>query len=123
MAHSLIRPLTGTLPKRLEESTASAALLRMLEVSWQVVERQPILRQERAVAETPEEDGVRHAPVADRLQRLIERGQRDGEFDADAAATWLVAAVIALGHAAGAEAAAGRMSAAESHAALCTGVL
>ena len=59
-------------------------------------------------------DLARHEPVSARLARLIERGHASGEFDPAPPATWLAAAVTALGHAAGDEVRADRMSAEEA---------
>ena len=52
----------------------------------------------------------RHDPVADRLERLIRRGQRAGEITRDLPAHWLVTTLIALGHAAGESVATGRLT-------------
>ncbi|MEU4248465.1 hypothetical protein AB0F15_13770 [Amycolatopsis sp. NPDC026612] len=57
------------------------------------------------------------------LTRIIERGQRSGEFDKTLSVGWLAAAVIALGHAAGGELAAERLSAAEAQKALRVSLL
>jgi hypothetical protein len=51
-----------------------------------------------------------HAPIAGGLSRLVRRGQRNGEFDRGLAPDWLIAATTALGHAAGQEVAAKRMT-------------
>ncbi|MCF3123605.1 TetR/AcrR family transcriptional regulator [Streptomyces arenae] len=59
--------------------------------------------------EAREADRARHEPVAERYERLIRRGQAAGEFDAEVPADWLVAATIALGHAAGEQVTSGGM--------------
>ncbi|MEV4679558.1 TetR/AcrR family transcriptional regulator [Streptomyces kurssanovii] len=97
-----------------EESGGPAldALLRLQDIGWRLFERNPVLLQlgsSRGAA-----DQARHEPVAARLTRLIEKGQASGEFDPAPPATWLVAAVTALGHAAGDEVGAGRMSVEEA---------
>jgi hypothetical protein len=53
-------------------------------------------------------------PIIDSLLRLVRRGQRTGEFDTAHPTGWYVAAIIGLGHAAGQEAATGRMSMAKA---------
>ncbi|MGR6999046.1 hypothetical protein ACU686_14365 [Yinghuangia aomiensis] len=53
-----------------------------------------------------------------RLERLLERGQRTGDFDASLPASWLAAAVFGLQHTAVAHIADGRSSADEAKA-LC----
>ncbi|MFE9689510.1 TetR/AcrR family transcriptional regulator [Micromonospora sp. NPDC005806] len=103
---------------KLDEGPAPAALVRLLEVSWQTINRYPSLPESAGSA-----DVELHRPVFDRITRLIRRGQQSGEFDRDAAPNWLVAATIALGHAGWAEVVAGRMSAEEAAAAVQAGVL
>ncbi|MFF4888770.1 TetR/AcrR family transcriptional regulator [Micromonospora chersina] len=103
---------------RLDEGPAPTALLRLLDVSWQTFDRYPPLPAPAAA-----DDAELHEPIFGRLTRLIVRGQRAGEFDRDAAPGWLIAATIALGHAAWAEVTAGRLPAAEARAALRVAVL
>lgn len=67
--------------------------------------------------EAAESDDL-HAPIRDRLERLGRRGQAAGGFDDRLSPTWLLAATVALGHAAGGEVGAGRMSAQEARASL-----
>jgi AcrR family transcriptional regulator len=90
-------------------------LLQLQDIGWRLFERNPVLPQlgssTRAGAAA---DQARHEPVAARLTRLIEKGQASGEFDPAPPATWLVAAITALGHAAGDEVGAHRMSVEEA---------
>ncbi|MEV4493458.1 TetR family transcriptional regulator [Micromonospora coxensis] len=102
----------------LDQGPAAAALLRVVELSWSIFDRFPLLS---AVPEAAADD--LHRPVFDRLERLVRRGQQTGEFDPDLSPDWLIAATVALGHAAGTEAAAGRTPAADALAALRTSVL
>ncbi len=81
-------------------------MLRLLDVSWSATRRHPVLLHLSA----PEGDRARHVPVVDHLQRVPARGQRSGEFTADAPVSRLAKAIVALGHAAGEEVAAGRMT-------------
>ncbi|MFF1509595.1 TetR/AcrR family transcriptional regulator [Streptomyces sp. NPDC058326] len=96
--------------------TALDSLLRLQEIGWRLFARNPVLLQTGSArtGNGPSADEVRHEPVAARLTRLIEQGQRSGEFDPAPPAPWLVAAVIALGHAAGDEVGAGRLSVREA---------
>jgi hypothetical protein len=87
------------------------------------MERYPLLLHESAVAADPAEDHARHEPIRARFERTLRRGRDSGEFAADLPLDWLVAAVIGLGHAAGAEVGAGRMIAGDASAALRTSVL
>ncbi|WP_425561494.1 hypothetical protein, partial [Micromonospora lupini] len=63
---------------------------------------------------SPHTDQERHAPIADRISRVIRRGQASGEFDREVPAEWLAAVTIKIGHAAGEEVEAGRMEPAEA---------
>ncbi|GGR90624.1 hypothetical protein GCM10010252_31810 [Streptomyces aureoverticillatus] len=94
--------------------TALDTLLRLQDIGWRLFESNPVLLQLGSTRSAADADRARHEPVADRLTRLIERGQASGEFDPAPPATWLVAAVIALGHAAGDEVGADRMSVREA---------
>ncbi|MFD5702522.1 TetR/AcrR family transcriptional regulator [Streptomyces lasiicapitis] len=90
------------------------SLLRLQDIGWRLFAHNPVLLQLGSTQAGADADRVRHEPVAARLARLIEKGQTSGEFDPAPPATWLVAAVTALGHAAGDEVGAARLSAAEA---------
>lgn len=108
----------------LDSGSAAAALLRLLEAGRRTSGRYPVLT--RKIASRPvsaEADQEHHAPVADRLMRVIRRGQGTGEFDARLSPDWLVAVTVKLGHAASEEVHAGRMSEEEAAEALHTSVL
>lgn len=107
----------------LDEGPATAALLRFLDASWRSFEdNAPLLQAAPRVTPT-ESDRRRHEPVTDRLTRLIERGQSSGEFTPGLSPSWLVAMMVALGHAAGEEVGSGRLTSAAAEAALRTTVL
>ena len=55
----------------------------------------------------------RHLPVTSQFVPLLERGQKEGVFRADVSATWLIAVVRAIVHAASTELQVGRLSEAE----------
>ncbi|MBN6036468.1 TetR/AcrR family transcriptional regulator [Amycolatopsis sp. 195334CR] len=97
---------------KLDEGPAADAILRLFDASWRTFERYPRLP---AIAGADEQD---HGTVLDRLDRVIRRGQEAGEFSRDQSPAWLAAAVVALGHAAGAEVGAGRMTAENATAAV-----
>ena len=102
----------------LDEGPAPAALLRLLDAGWRTVQRFPLLEAGAGPA-----DPELHGPVFDRLAHLIHRGQQVGEFDPEASPGWLMAATIALGHAAADEVTAGRMSADDAATALRASIL
>ncbi|MFB7447376.1 TetR/AcrR family transcriptional regulator [Streptomyces sp. NPDC056194] len=100
---------------RLDEGPATDALTRFLDVSWHSFEDNALLLRGAPAGDTSEDDDrARHEPVTARLERLVERGQKAGEFTADLPAQWLVATTVALGHAAGEEVNSGRMTNAQA---------
>jgi AcrR family transcriptional regulator len=101
---------------------APAALGRWVEASWAVLARYPILRTD-AVAPPPGDEVDRHQPIAGQLRGVLERGRAAGQFDAGSPVTWQIAAIVALGHAAAQEVAAGRMSQADAGVAFRDAVL
>ncbi|HJP75737.1 MAG TPA: TetR/AcrR family transcriptional regulator [Pseudonocardiaceae bacterium] len=93
----------------LDQGSATDALVRFVDASWQMLERTPVLLRLPVVPVGPREELERHEPITSRLTELIRRGQRAGEFDQDITPEWLLAATIALGHAAGEQVSAGLM--------------
>ncbi|RKR86825.1 TetR family transcriptional regulator [Micromonospora pisi] len=94
----------------LETGSAADALGRWADASWTLLYRYPILLTPAMASANPQEDHERHLPITDRLDSLVRRGQRSGEFHRDTPAAWLVAAIISLGHTAGQQVQAGLMS-------------
>lgn len=90
----------------LAEGSAMGALSRLIEASWTMFARHPFLL--HVTEPNLSKDRDRHEPVTTRLAALVERGHARGEFDAEMTVDWAVTVVMALGHAAGAEVAAGR---------------
>ncbi|GAB3813497.1 TetR/AcrR family transcriptional regulator [Micromonospora zhanjiangensis] len=107
---------------RLDEGAAAEAVVRFFDASWRTLERYPLLLTIEGPT-SPEEDREVHRPVLDRLDRLVRRGRDAGEFDREFPTEWLVTAAVAVGHAAGAEVAAGRMSTAEARSVVRRSVL
>jgi AcrR family transcriptional regulator len=106
-----------------DSGTVTEALLHWLDVTWRLFDRYPLLLHPSMTAADQAESDRQHAPVSERLERLIRRGQAAGEFDSTLSPTWLVSATIALGHAAGGEVAAGRMTTSQAAAALRHSIL
>ncbi|GAB3704394.1 hypothetical protein GCM10027598_04410 [Amycolatopsis oliviviridis] len=108
----------------LDDGPAADALMRLLEAARGTFERYPaLLRKINSVPTGADDDARRHSPVTERLERVIRRGKAAGEFDDRLPTGWLVAVVVGLGHAAGAEAGSGRMSGEEAADALRTSLL
>ncbi|MGI5348272.1 TetR/AcrR family transcriptional regulator [Streptomyces sp. CA-250714] len=94
-----------------DSGPAAEALLRLLDASAQVAGEYPALvRRLGALPASVREDAERHVPVAELLERVIQRGQADGEFDDRLPTEWLVTATIALAHAATTETEAGHLT-------------
>jgi AcrR family transcriptional regulator len=106
----------------LQSGSAADALGRWVDAAWQVVARYPVLLTD-AVADLPGDEDERHRPISERLTEILERGRSAGELDDGPPVGWLVSAIIGLGHTAGQEAAAGRMSLSAAGAAYRRGVL
>jgi AcrR family transcriptional regulator len=95
----------------LDTPPADEALRRWLETSWATIERNPILLSPIvATASPPGDEHDRHKPVTAKLEALLHRGRRTGAFDTQFSEAWIVTAIIALGHSAGQQVTAGRMS-------------
>jgi AcrR family transcriptional regulator len=108
----------------LDTGSATDALLRLLETSARITARhRPLFRMIRELPVPTADDRRSHAPVIGRLGQLILRGQRAGEFDGRLSPGWLAAAVVQLGHTAGDEVDAGRMTRDEAVLALRLSVL
>jgi AcrR family transcriptional regulator len=92
--------LAALVDARLDRVAPVDAVRGFLDISWQLVDRFPLLL-DPALARTPDPDGEDpHRPVAVVLERIIRRGQRSGDFDPTVPAGWLAAATFGLGHAA-----------------------
>ncbi|MEV6905739.1 TetR/AcrR family transcriptional regulator [Amycolatopsis sp. NPDC051071] len=108
---------------RLDEGTAAAALLRLLDASWRTLQRYPQLLSIAATAADTEADQTRHHQVLDHLERVLTRGRQSGEFADGLPVSWLATAVITLGHAAGDAVSTGRMTLTDATEALATSAL
>ncbi|HEY3685957.1 MAG TPA: helix-turn-helix domain-containing protein [Streptosporangiaceae bacterium] len=107
----------------LDRGHAIDALGRWVDTGWALMTRYPVLLTSAIVAPEGDDERERHEPVMGGLLRLIERGRRRREFDPAMPASWYLAAIIGLGHAAGDEVTAGRMTRAKAGAAFRESVL
>jgi AcrR family transcriptional regulator len=107
----------------LDLGSAVDALGRWVDASWSLLKRYPVLLTSAIVAPEGDDEQERHQPVIASLLKLIERGRRQREFDRAMPTTWYLAAIIGLGHAAGQEVIAGRMTPAKAGAAFRESVL
>lgn len=106
----------------LDVGRADEALVRLMEVGWQALDTDPFLLHLAEPSVTPEQDRARHMPILDRLMQVVARGQSRGEIDPALSPTWVLSATLALGHAAGEEVRAGRMTSDEAVGALRRGI-
>jgi AcrR family transcriptional regulator len=107
----------------LDRGSAIDALGRWVDASWALLDRYPVLLTSAIIAPEGDDERERHEPLMGDLLRLIERGRRRREFDRTMPTTWYLAAIIGLGHAAGQEVIAGRMTPAKAGAAFRESVL
>jgi AcrR family transcriptional regulator len=93
-----------------QRGAAPEALARLVPVWWHTVGRHARVLEALADA-FPDSRDVHdlHAPILTRLQRVIRRGQRSGDFDRSLPAGWIAAAFLGLMHTAADEVAAGRL--------------
>ncbi|MQA05643.1 MAG: TetR family transcriptional regulator [Streptosporangiales bacterium] len=119
----LVAEVAGALDDELPADPA-AGLEAWLIRAWQLIDDYPALLNPGLFAGVRRTDVVaEHEPITGGLRRQLDNAAEHGVLAAGASPEWLVAAVIALGHAAGQEVAAGRMSSAAAGAAFRTGVL
>jgi AcrR family transcriptional regulator len=98
----------------LDSGPADLALVRFMEIGWQAFDADPFLLHLSEPPKTPQQERDRHEPLLHRLEQLIHRGQHDGAFDPNLPVTWILSATLALGHAAGEEVRAERMTSAQA---------
>ncbi len=96
---------------------ADEALERVLRAAWGTIGRYRglVIVNQRL---PPAELGARTAPATAPLHALIRRGQREGTFDPELPADWLLAVVVDLVHAASRQVSAGRLDPAAAERAL-----
>jgi AcrR family transcriptional regulator len=102
-----------------ERGPPAEALDRLVRAWWRTVERHARVLEALAMAfPAVHEAHDFHAPILDRIVRLVRRGRRSGDFDGRLPVEWTAAAFLGLMHAAAGEVAAGRIDAAQAGLAL-----
>ena len=94
---------------RLDTVPPADALRQFLDISWQLIRLNPYLLGPALTRNPPGSNDSHHAGIA-RLEQIIRRGQRTGDFDSTLPATWLTAAIHGLARAAAEQVAAGRLT-------------
>lgn len=100
-----------------------AALVRLVEASWMLVNRSRSLLVAAQNTLPPGRIRTLHANPADRVERLLERGQGEGVVRSDLPMSWLVATLQNVMHGAADEIHAGRLSADDAAALISATVL
>ncbi|MEX2193940.1 MAG: TetR/AcrR family transcriptional regulator [Thermoleophilaceae bacterium] len=90
----------------------AAALERLTRAWWDTVQRRARVLHALAGA-FPHAEGIHdfHTPILSRVERLVRRGRRSGDFASDVPVGWLATSFLAVMHAAADDVAAGRMKA------------
>jgi hypothetical protein len=102
---------------RLDTVPPAEALRRYLDIGWELIRRNPHLLAP-ALTGNPPGSNDRHLAGTARLEQIIRRGQRIGDFDRTLSAAWLTAAIIGLFQAAAEQVAAERLTASKAAALL-----
>ena len=94
---------------RLDTVPPADALRQFLDISWQLIRLNPHLL-DPALTRNPAGSNDSHHAGTARLEQIIRRGQRTGDFDSTLPAIWLTAAILGLARAAAEQVAAGRLT-------------
>jgi len=122
-AHALAKADTALDAEVIDHGAASEALSRLIRSSW------PILAQHRGLLAGAQRDlppariGQHHDQTMARVERLIARGQDEGDLRTDLPRPWLVATFYSLMLAAAEEVNAGRLDPAQAGGVLVTTIL
>ena len=107
----------------IDDGPPEEVLARLVHASWRELVKHANLLEAMFREVPPSEVHAGHAPVLERLERLVRRGRREGVFTREPPVSWLVAAYLGLVHAAGEEVARGRLRARDAEPALQRSVL
>jgi TetR/AcrR family transcriptional repressor of mexCD-oprJ operon len=100
-----------------------AAMSRLIDASWQVVNRFRALLLAAQRTLPPGRIRALHAEPADRMRRLVERGQADGVFRTDLPMSWLISVIQNVMHGAADEITADRLQESDAAALISATVL
>jgi AcrR family transcriptional regulator len=102
-----------------ERGSPIEALDRLVRAWWETVERHArVLGVLRTAFPDPDEVHDFHSPILERVERLVRRGQRAGDFDRRLPPGWVAAAFLGLMHATAEEVAADNLGSEEAARAL-----
>jgi AcrR family transcriptional regulator len=98
---------------RLDTIPPADALRQFLHIGWDLIHRNPHPLGSALTRNTPGSDEPHDAGLA-RLEQIIRRGQRAGDFDRALPAPWLAVAIVGLFRAAAEQVAAGHLTASKA---------
>jgi AcrR family transcriptional regulator len=107
---------------RLDTVPPVDALRQFIDICWELIRRNPDLLGPALSRNPPGSDDPHHAGTV-RLEQIIRRGQRAGDFDSTLPATWLTAAILGLAQTAAEQVAAGRLTTSQAFAMLLDSTL
>src|ERR687891_1588268 len=109
LAHAIGRADTALGAGAVDDGPAPEALARLIHSSWRIVDRHRSLLAAAQRDLPPARIRHHHDQAMARVERLVARGQRDGDFRADLPRPWLVATFYSVLHGAAEEVDAGRL--------------
>ena len=96
---------------RLDTRAPAEALTGFLDIGWQFLRRYlPLLLNSTVTHPHRVGPDDPHHPITTRLEQIIQRGQRAGDFDGALPPSWLADAILRIGHTAAEHQASGQLS-------------
>jgi AcrR family transcriptional regulator len=123
LAHAIGQAHAVLDAEAVDHGAATDALSRLIRSSWRVVDHHRSLLAAAQRELPPARIRRHHDQAMARVERLIARGQDEGEFRTDLPRPWLVATFYSLMHAAAEEVDAGRLDPAQAGGVLATTIL
>jgi TetR/AcrR family transcriptional repressor of mexCD-oprJ operon len=123
LAHAIRQANTVLDAEAIDHGPASDALSRLIRSSWRVVDHHRSLLAAAQRDLPPARIRRHHDQAMARVERLIARGQDEGDFRTDLPRPWLVATFYSLMHGAAEEVDAGRLDPAQAPGVLAATIL
>jgi AcrR family transcriptional regulator len=123
LAHAIRQANTVLDAEAIDHGPASDALSRLIRSSWRVVDHHRSLLAAAHRDLPPARIRQHHDQTMARVERLIARGQDEGDFRTDLPRPWLVATFYSLMHGAAEEVDAGRLDPAQAPGVLAATIL
>jgi TetR/AcrR family transcriptional regulator, mexCD-oprJ operon repressor len=109
LAHAISKANTALDAVAIDHGPAAEALARLIGSSWRIIDQHRGLLAAAQAHLPPTRVRHHHDQAMARVERLIARGQADGEFRTDLPRSWLVATFYSLMHGAAEEVDSGRL--------------